>query len=235
MKEKRTVLFVSHDMPSVTRFCERAIWLDGGRVLLDGPAQGVVAAYTEEMRRGAGGHRWTREAVSPGPRDGEVLLRADGTLEEAPAGEMVSVSTIDREGREIRSATVDRSIGIEFVYDVLRDGRVVLPDAKFFTDDGIQIFSAVYTDPEYMRKPKAKGRYRSVLWLPPHLFNVGPVHVTVKLTTPHSGELERHAVIEEALRFEVFEAPLGQPSARGMFMALRGVVRPLCEWETRRI
>src|SRR5580698_1896361 len=41
----RTVLFVSHNMAAVENLCSRAIWIDGGKVRMDGPAKDVVAAY----------------------------------------------------------------------------------------------------------------------------------------------------------------------------------------------
>ena len=44
-KEGRTVLFVSHNMPAITRLCERAILLDEGRLLQDGVSHQVVKAY----------------------------------------------------------------------------------------------------------------------------------------------------------------------------------------------
>ena len=40
-----TVLFVSHDAGAVTNLCDRAIWLDGGRMVMDGPAKQVCEAY----------------------------------------------------------------------------------------------------------------------------------------------------------------------------------------------
>lgn len=42
----RTVLFVSHNMDAVVRLCGRAIFLQGGKILEDGPSQSVVARYT---------------------------------------------------------------------------------------------------------------------------------------------------------------------------------------------
>ncbi len=42
-QQGRTVFFVSHNMPAVTRLCERAILFDEGRVLHDGPSHQVVA------------------------------------------------------------------------------------------------------------------------------------------------------------------------------------------------
>src|SRR6266850_572767 len=44
-RQGRTVLFVSHNMPAVTRLCPRTILLDQGRVLFDGPSSEVVGAY----------------------------------------------------------------------------------------------------------------------------------------------------------------------------------------------
>ena len=44
-KAGKTVLFVSHDPGLVQRFCDRALWLEGGRVMMLGPAREVVTAY----------------------------------------------------------------------------------------------------------------------------------------------------------------------------------------------
>ncbi len=40
-----TLLLVSHDMQMVRRFCTRALWLQGGELVADGPAEEVTAAY----------------------------------------------------------------------------------------------------------------------------------------------------------------------------------------------
>ena len=45
----RTVLFVSHDPGSVVRLCDRAVWLDSGRVRGEGAAEAVVGRYLEEQ------------------------------------------------------------------------------------------------------------------------------------------------------------------------------------------
>lgn len=44
-QESGTVLFVSHDASAITNLCDRAIWLDDGRVVMDGPAKDVCEAY----------------------------------------------------------------------------------------------------------------------------------------------------------------------------------------------
>jgi len=91
----RTILFCSHSMYWVTSFCERAMWLRGGRVAALGPAVDVVQEYeTYLMRRSAGGGsqrhgtleagsaaaaRVTSVEVAPlGPRPVEALAPGDG-------------------------------------------------------------------------------------------------------------------------------------------------------------
>ncbi|MEC1714812.1 ABC transporter ATP-binding protein [Schinkia azotoformans] len=46
-----TVLFVSHDMSSVEMLCDRCIWIDRGRVRMDGSTSKVSKAYAQEVRK----------------------------------------------------------------------------------------------------------------------------------------------------------------------------------------
>ena len=43
----RTVLFVSHNMQAIAQLCDRALLLDGGRIVQDGPSAEVVAQYLQ--------------------------------------------------------------------------------------------------------------------------------------------------------------------------------------------
>lgn len=47
--EGRTVLFVSHNLSTVTALCQRGIWLDKGRVRLIGTAEEAVSAYLRQF------------------------------------------------------------------------------------------------------------------------------------------------------------------------------------------
>lgn len=48
-KRRGTLLFVSHDDGAVTGLCDRAIWLDGGRMVAEGDAKSVMSAYLETL------------------------------------------------------------------------------------------------------------------------------------------------------------------------------------------
>jgi ABC-type polysaccharide/polyol phosphate transport system ATPase subunit len=47
------IVMVSHDLEALARFCNRAIWLDHGRIVMTGGTDAVVAAYSEAMSAAA--------------------------------------------------------------------------------------------------------------------------------------------------------------------------------------
>ncbi len=49
-----TIIVVSHSASTITSFCDRAIWLDHGRLAADGPAQQVVDEYMATVPHPAG-------------------------------------------------------------------------------------------------------------------------------------------------------------------------------------
>jgi ABC-2 type transport system ATP-binding protein len=50
MKKARAVVYVTHDLASAKEFCTRAIELEGGKIVADGPARKVINAYEKKMR-----------------------------------------------------------------------------------------------------------------------------------------------------------------------------------------
>lgn len=45
----RTVLFVSHNLAAVENLCRRCVWIDAGRVRMDGESRRVIEAYMQSM------------------------------------------------------------------------------------------------------------------------------------------------------------------------------------------
>jgi lipopolysaccharide transport system ATP-binding protein len=54
----RTVLFVSHNLPSIQRLCPRSIMLDAGRIVADGPTKDVLNQYLAVGAREAQPGHW---------------------------------------------------------------------------------------------------------------------------------------------------------------------------------
>ena len=75
--EGRTVLLVTHDMTAVQRFCDRAMLLERGRVVMLDEAERVAARYFD-LNFG----KQPAEPPPPDPREeGESLRRGDGSAE----------------------------------------------------------------------------------------------------------------------------------------------------------
>src|SRR5256886_7839086 len=51
--QDRAVMVVSHNMATVAQLCQRAIWLDRGKIVQSGPVREVVAAYLAQGTSGA--------------------------------------------------------------------------------------------------------------------------------------------------------------------------------------
>lgn len=68
-QKRGTLLFVSHDTIAVTNLCDRAIWLDQGRMIVDGPTRSVVEQYLAEQ------HAADRSAIGE-----NVVVRSDAPV-----------------------------------------------------------------------------------------------------------------------------------------------------------
>ena len=53
-RQGTTIVVVSHSLDLVASFCERAIWLDHGRIVAEGPAAAVVQQYTQTVPHAEG-------------------------------------------------------------------------------------------------------------------------------------------------------------------------------------
>lgn len=52
-RKGKTLVLVSHDLPSVARWCDEAVWLEGGVIREQGDPQKVIEAYERVMAREA--------------------------------------------------------------------------------------------------------------------------------------------------------------------------------------
>lgn len=80
-RKRGTMLFVSHDGGAVTSLCDRAIWLEHGRVQRIGEARTVMDAYLEAALIERQGHVGARRTTPSGPvvtrRSRQVQLRQE--------------------------------------------------------------------------------------------------------------------------------------------------------------
>ena len=72
--EGRTVIFVSHSMPTVSRLCGVGLLLEAGRKMMFGDVSEVIAKYNEKNFSAAAERVWADGAAAPG--NDMVKLRA---------------------------------------------------------------------------------------------------------------------------------------------------------------
>lgn len=214
-RQGRTVLFVSHNMPAITRLCERAILLEEGRVREDGPAYQVVGTYLSQGMLTTAMREWPDLAQAPG--NDVVRLRA------------VRVRTED--GRIVEAIDIRQPVGIEMEYEVLQGGFVLFASCDFFNEEGVLAIVALEQDPFWRRRPRPPGHYTTTVCIPGNFLSEGTLFVHCFLSTPNPHV--HHVAVEDAVAFQVLDNLEGD-SVRGDIPGpLGGAVRPLFQWKTQ--
>lgn len=124
-KKSGALLFVSHDLSTIMNLCDRAIWLEKGKIMLEGSAKSVGEAYLQYTLQQVYGHeiefnklqdvsnKVTQEkTIAPEDSDAEIqvdyggLFKIDEKLSESSGwitgnGEIISVKVQNIHGEEI--------------------------------------------------------------------------------------------------------------------------------------
>jgi ABC-type polysaccharide/polyol phosphate transport system ATPase subunit len=70
------IVFVSHALGAVRNLCSRVVWLEKGRVMMDGEANKVIDAYVETVRREHDGDPGALEHLGERYGNGEITIEA---------------------------------------------------------------------------------------------------------------------------------------------------------------
>ena len=214
-EQGRTVLFVSHNMPAITRLCERTILLDEGRTMADGPSHQVVGAYLSSDLGTTAAREWPDPAKAPA----------------SDAIRLCAVRVRAEDGQIIDTIDIRRPVGIEMEYEVLKPGYVLLPHYTLHNLEGVLVFVAIDQDPAWRRRPRPTGRYVSTGWIPGNFLAEGTMIVGPTMRTLEPGVFHFH--VPDAVAFQVVDN-LDSNTARGDYArSIPGVVRPLLEWRTK--
>lgn len=232
-KGERTILFVSHSMDAVRRFCTRCIWLDCGQVVMDGPADKVTDAFTSDSMTLRAHQRWAVDDA-PETRKHPLVVRDENKdigLPDAPHARLISATVLASDGRQTSTVCVTDEVRLEVVFEVFFEKANIVPYFRIITEQDVLAFNAVYTNLGSVLSDCSALRYRVVATIPSHLLNTGRYFVTVGLCTPSSGKIIRHDESQRALSFYVHEAPFGCTSSLGPYKNVPGAIRPLLQWE----
>jgi lipopolysaccharide transport system ATP-binding protein len=199
----RTLLFVSHNLTAIQSLCERAVWLDEGRVAAVGPAREVVAEYLEKTARPVLERRWEDGDDAPGTSQVR-LLRASV----APAN-----------GSHQGPFTVRTPLRFEFECRNRLAGARLNWSLHLYTAEGTCVLNTVSP-----ARVCAAGRVRGACQVPGDLLNDSAYRVSIMLVRDESVPLYRH---DDVLLFEIQDSEREAP----WYGRWLGVVRPMLDWE----
>jgi lipopolysaccharide transport system ATP-binding protein len=211
----RTVLFVSHSMPSVLRLCPRVLLLDGGHLTADGPGPIVVEEY---LGRGSNAALRVWETPELAPGDERVRLKAVRVVNSRGA------TTVDFDIRE--------PIFVEVEFWNLSDEEDFRPFANvhFFNGEGTCLFaSADSNNVEWRNRPRRRAVVTSRCRIPGNFLAEGGVFVHAAVSSLNPTIV--HVLEYDAVMFHVTDNSTGD-GARGEYTGdFPGVVRPLLDWD----
>lgn len=215
-QDGRTVIFVSHNMPAITRLCQRALLLEAGQLQHDGPASQVVGNYFNLGGDTSAIHEWLEPVV----RSEEDIVR------------LCAVRVRAHDGSITDAIDIRQPVGLEMEYEVLQEGYVLMSYFHLLNEEGVNILVAHDTDPVWRRRPRPTGRYVSTAWIPGNFLAEGMLFVDAGLWTL---DPDIHQFFErQVVAFQVFET-LESDTARGGWAGpMKGAVRPLLQWQTHR-
>ncbi|NEM05924.1 ATP-binding cassette domain-containing protein [Geodermatophilus normandii] len=169
-KEGRTLVFVSHDLDSLSQLCSRALWLEAGRIRQAGDSRDLVRDYlTSSLAASQGGTALVDagpvsvrrvQVVPRGRPEGSALLREDTLLIE-----------------------VDFDLAEELSYF---DLSVYLTNHR-----GVRVLDEAVSD--HAAGPLGPGSYRARMEVPP-ILNVGQFSVGLWCGSATSTLLDEAAV-----------------------------------------
>ena len=211
-KDGRTVLFVSHNMDSITRLCNKGILLKDGLNLENGDINNIVNKYLKSSFGSSCIRKW-----DTGKKLGNDIV------------EISEVFVHDDQYELKENHNISKKIGITVKYNVLSSGYLLTPAFNFFNSAGINIFDAHDTTSEWRKIPKGKGNYKSTVWIPPNFLSEGIVNVGVAIITPDPFSVHIHEM--DVVSFNIIDS-FNMISSRGDYAgSFPGMIRPLLTWE----
>ena len=72
----KTILFVTHDVNSVKRFCNRAIWLNQGQMIMDGNTDEVTDRYLDFLKSDLPIDQYLAQSMTPRQQELEEQIQA---------------------------------------------------------------------------------------------------------------------------------------------------------------
>ena len=211
-KGGRTVLFVSHNMGTISTLCGRAALLNGGQLEFVGPVQEAVSTYLSGMRDA------TNTEIT------WALNEAPGTDKARFKG--ITVSDGDGIGKHHFQTTEPVVITVE--YWVLTDSVPINVALGLWDENDTQICAVVNFRETQRRSIDRRGVYRTTCVIPGGLLNAGKHWMSAAL---FANTADTQVNLEHCVGFETID----NNRVHHKFEKWAGIIKPEFEWQSERI
>ena len=216
-REGRTVIFVSHNLAAVRALCPRALVLEKGRLMFDGPTEDAVHEYLGHAQGDAG------TAVV----EGESLrlhIAKERTYSDEPFFECTRIAALDDEGLPCTAFGSDEEIAIAVDFRVFRRIPALRVLVTLTDDNQVPVLRTETIDDAASDGPMSlePGMYRSLVRLPRGLFGEAELDLNVSLIAEVNQIVDYVALLPIEIRF----------AGVGGNMRANAVLRPQLEWTT---
>ncbi|MDX2302411.1 MAG: ABC transporter ATP-binding protein [Microscillaceae bacterium] len=212
----KTVIFVSHHLPSIIRLTHRTLHLHEGKIIKIGDSRTVSSQYIESHLH------LQAQFNSPNPHT-------------APGNEFVRLLSVKVHNQNFVPGNyfrIDQPLGITMEYQVLESGKLIYPAYNFYNENGINLFDSHDFNSTWKDTPKEKGIYQSTVWIPAHLLNIGYMVVGAAILSPSPFKIHLH--LKEIIGFNLIDPP--SKDVEDNFNAkIPGIIRPKLTWSLSRL
>lgn len=119
-----TILFVSHDLSAIRRFCQKSIWIQNGKIIDCGETNRIADMYVDYLKCKEEGVAFEAEPTSKG--DMTAIEPFVPAKNKDVIAEIKNISVCDRTGRTVTELGNLAPISVHMVYDVY-DTSIEMP------------------------------------------------------------------------------------------------------------
>lgn len=218
-QEGRTILFVSHNLASVARLCNRSILLEKGRLVAEGPTSDVIEKYIGLREEMGSEVNWN---LNEAPGD--------------PTAKVKSVRILSDQNTPSCRLDANKDFSVEMTYWNFIEGSKLLPCIRLVNNEGVIIFTAnnlpsVCLEPDaWYDRSSPRGLFRSVCKIPANLLKEGYYFVNIVISNL-AGVIDSysHVYEDQVLSFEIIDK---EGLHKEHHSTLLGVIQPKLDWKT---
>ena len=210
-KEGRTILFISHNLVAMQSLCDRAIWINEGRMVDEGSTSQVVSNYLQANFSAQTEQLWNDPGTAPG-NDTVRIHR---------------VCVCPEDGSPTSTITMRTPLAIEVEFwNLVPDAHLHITLHLYVEQQIVAFTTSSGMDPEWYGRPYPTGLFRSVCHIPGNFLNSGTHRVLLLVVKNGDTVIYRH---EDILAFDVHDLD----KRPGHWLGKEpGVLQPALVWKT---